>query len=46
MPIAIFRGERTVAEIADKLFVRLTPRQREKVEAALSERIEMTPGSR
>jgi hypothetical protein len=35
MPIATFRGERTVAEIADKLFVRLTPRQREKAETAL-----------
>jgi hypothetical protein len=37
MPIATFRGERTVAEIADKLFVRLTPRQREKAEATLLE---------
>lgn len=35
MPIATFRGERTVADIADKLFVRLTPRQRETAEAAL-----------
>ncbi|MBT0959873.1 hypothetical protein [Denitromonas iodatirespirans] len=35
MPIATFRGEKSVAEIADKLFVKLTPRQREKAEAAL-----------
>ena len=35
MPIATFRGEKTVGELADKLFVRLTPRQREKAEAAL-----------
>lgn len=35
MPIATFRGERSVAEIADKLFARLTPRQREKAEAEL-----------
>ena len=35
MPIATFRGEKTVAAIADKLFVKLTPKQREKAEAAL-----------
>jgi len=35
MAIATFRGEASVGEIADKLFVRLTPRQREKAEAAL-----------
>lgn len=35
MPIATFRGEKSVGEIADKLFVRLTPRQREKAEAAI-----------
>lgn len=35
MPIATFRGESSVGEIADKLFVRLTPRQREKAEAAI-----------
>lgn len=35
MPIATFRGEKTVAEIADKLYVRLTPKQREKAEAAI-----------
>jgi len=35
MPIATFRGERTISEIADKLYTRLTPRQREKAEAAI-----------
>ena len=35
MPIATFRGEKSVAEVADKLYVRLTPRQREKAEAAI-----------
>jgi hypothetical protein len=35
MPIATFRGERSVTELADKLFARLTPRQREKAEAEL-----------
>lgn len=35
MPIASFRGEKSVAEIADKLYLRLTPKQREKAEAAL-----------
>lgn len=35
MPFATFRGEKTVAEITDKLFSRLTPRQREKAEAAI-----------
>lgn len=35
MAIASFRGEKSVAEIADKLYVRLTPKQREKAEAAL-----------
>jgi hypothetical protein len=35
MPIATFRGEKTVAEIADKLFVKLTPKQREQAAAAL-----------
>ncbi|WP_416138206.1 hypothetical protein ACM26W_17250 [Halomonas sp. HK25] len=35
MAIATFRGEKSVAEIADKLYARLTPKQREKAEAAL-----------
>ncbi|HQU89091.1 MAG TPA: hypothetical protein PK620_03325 [Denitromonas sp.] len=35
MPIATFRGEKSVSAIADKLFVKLTPKQREKAEAAL-----------
>ena len=35
MPIATFHGERTIADIADALFDRLTPRQREKAEAAI-----------
>lgn len=35
MPITTFRGEKTLADIADKLFVRLTPRQRKTVEEAL-----------
>ena len=35
MAIATFRGEKNVGEIADKLFVRLTPKQRHLAEAAL-----------
>ena len=35
MPIATFRGEKTVGEIADKLYLRLTPKQRETAEAAI-----------
>lgn len=35
MPIATFRGERTISEVADKLYERLTPRQRKKAEAAI-----------
>jgi hypothetical protein len=35
MPITTFRGEKTVADIADKLFARLTARQRKTVENAL-----------
>jgi phage tail protein X len=35
MPIITFRGEKTVGEIADKMFVRLTPRQKEMAEAAI-----------
>ena len=35
MAFATFRGEKTVTEIADKLFARLTPLQREKAEAAI-----------
>ena len=35
MAIATFRGEKSVSAIADKLFVKLTPKQREKAEAAL-----------
>ncbi len=35
MPIATFRGEKTVADIADKMYVRLTPKQREKAEAEI-----------
>jgi len=35
MAIATYRGERSVAEIADKLFVRLTDNQRAKAEAEL-----------
>jgi phage tail protein X len=35
MPIATYRGEKTIGEIADKLFVRLTPKQKEKVEKAI-----------
>lgn len=35
MAIASYRGEKNVAEIADKLYARLTPKQREKAEAAL-----------
>lgn len=35
MAITTFSGEKNLDELADKLFVRLTPRQREKVNAAL-----------
>lgn len=35
MPIATFRGEKTVADIADKMYTRLTPTQREKATAEL-----------
>lgn len=35
MAIATYRGEQTVAELATRLYTRLTPRQREKAEAAL-----------
>lgn len=35
MPFATFEGERSVEEIADRLFVRLTPRQRETATAEL-----------
>lgn len=35
MPIATFRGEKTVGDIADKLYERLTPTQKAKVEAAI-----------
>ncbi|QID17606.1 hypothetical protein G3580_08085 [Nitrogeniibacter mangrovi] len=35
MPIATFRGEKTVADIADKMYVRLTPKQRETAAAAI-----------
>ena len=35
MPIATYRGEGSVGEIADRLYTRLTPRQRVKVETAL-----------
>lgn len=35
MPITTYRGEKTVGEIADKMFERLTPRQKETVEAAI-----------
>ena len=35
MAIATYRGETSVTEIADKLFVRLTPTQRAKAEAEL-----------
>jgi hypothetical protein len=35
MPITTFRGEKNLGEISSKLFVRLTPKQKEKVEAAL-----------
>lgn len=35
MAVATFRGEKNVGEIADKLYARLTPKQREKAEAAL-----------
>lgn len=35
MPIATFRGENSLGELADKLFARLTPRQRDKAETAL-----------
>lgn len=35
MPILTFSGEKNLDELSDKLFVRLTPRQREKVSDAL-----------
>ncbi len=35
MPIATFRGEKSVADIADKMYSRLTPNQREKATAEL-----------
>jgi hypothetical protein len=35
MPILTFNGEKNLDELSDKLFVRLTPRQREKVSDAL-----------
>lgn len=35
MPVIPFRGEKSLGEIADKLYNRLTPKQREKVESAL-----------
>ncbi len=35
MAIATFRGERSVGEITDKLYSRLTPLQRKKAESAL-----------
>lgn len=35
MAVTTFRGEKNLGELADKLFARLTPRQREKVEDAL-----------
>ncbi len=35
MAITIYRGEKTVGDIADKMFERLTTRQKEAVEAAL-----------
>lgn len=35
MAITTFRGEKNLGEISSKLFVRLTPKQKEKVEAAL-----------
>jgi hypothetical protein len=35
MAVTTFRGEKNIGELADKLFLRLTPRQREKVEGAL-----------
>lgn len=35
MPIATFRGEKSVADIADKMYARLTPKQREKATVEL-----------
>ena len=35
MAVITFRGEKDLGELADKLFTRLTPRQREKVEGEL-----------
>lgn len=35
MPITTFRGEKSVGDLADKMFERLTPKQKEKVEAAI-----------
>ena len=35
MPIITYRGEKSVGEIADKMFERLTPKQKETAEAAI-----------
>lgn len=35
MPITTYRGEKTVGEIADTMFERLTPKQKEVAEAAI-----------
>lgn len=35
MPVLVFRNERSVADLGDRLFTRLGKRQRERVEAAL-----------
>lgn len=35
MPIVTYRGEANVGEVADKVYSRLTPKQREKAEAEL-----------
>lgn len=35
MAVATYRGEKSVGEIANKIYARLTPKQREKAEAAL-----------
>ncbi len=35
MPITSFRGEKSVADIADRMFERLTPKQRETAAAAI-----------
>jgi phage tail protein X len=41
MPFATFEGEKSVAEIADRLFARMTPKQRETAVTAL---IRANPG--